>query len=137
MTERRSESGQHKSHGGYGKALLVGVGLLALTTLSYLLSRLHLGPTWGMVVALAIAATKSTLVAFFYMHLVERPGGPRLVVATSLAFVVILLGLILVEASDRPVSALPPGPFSAETLPGLSGELKAAPIREPPSEQTP
>ncbi|MFL5344559.1 MAG: cytochrome C oxidase subunit IV family protein [Hyalangium sp.] len=136
MTGTRSESEKHKPHGGFGKALLVGVGLLALTTLSYGLAHLHLGQ-WGVVVALAIAVTKATLVAFFFMHLSERPGGPRLVVATSLAFVVILVGLILVEASDRPTSVLPPGPFSAETLPGLQDEPKAALNREPPSEQTP
>lgn len=130
-------SEKQKSHGGFGKALLVGAGLLVLTTLSFLLSRLNLGSALGLVVALSIAVTKATLIAFFYMHLSERTGGPRLVVATSLAFVVILVGLILVEASDRPVSALPPGPFSSETLPGLTGGPKAAPNREAPSEQRP
>jgi cytochrome c oxidase subunit 4 len=84
-----------------------------LTTVSYGLAHLHLGH-WGLGVALVIALIKATLVAFFFMHLSERPGGPRLVVATSLAFVVILVGLILVEAGDRPESVLPPGPFSAE-----------------------
>jgi cytochrome c oxidase subunit IV len=136
MTGTRSESEEHKPHGGFGKALLVGVGLLALTTLSYGLAHLHLGH-WGLVVAMVIALTKATLVAFFFMHLSERPGGPRLVVATSLAFVVILVGLILVEASDRPRSTLPPGPFQVESLPGLQGEPKAAPPREYPSTQTP
>ncbi|HVG59757.1 MAG TPA: cytochrome C oxidase subunit IV family protein [Hyalangium sp.] len=106
---------------GYGKALLVGVALLALTTLSYGLSRLHLG-NWGLVVALAIAAIKVSLVAFFYMHLSERSGGPRLVFATAGLFVVILIGLILVEASDRPAAVMPPGPFSIERLPGLDSQ---------------
>jgi cytochrome c oxidase subunit 4 len=121
---------------GYGKALLVGVALLSLTTLSYGLSHLHLG-TWGLVVALAIAVTKASLVAFFYMHLSERSGGPRLVFATAAVFVVILIGLILVEASDRPTSAMPPGPFTVERLPGLDDQPDAAPTRQPPSEQTP
>ena len=136
MGETRSEERQGRAHGGHGKALLVGVGLLVLTTLSYALSHLHLG-TGGVVVALAIAAAKSTLVAFFFMHLSERSGGPRLVVATAALFVVILIGMILVEASDRPQSAMPPGPFSVERLPGLDEQPKAAPPREPPSEQTP
>jgi cytochrome c oxidase subunit 4 len=121
---------------GYGKALLVGGALLALTTLSYGLSRLHLG-TWGLGVALAIAVTKASLVAFFYMHLSERSGGPRLVIATAAVFVVILIGLILVEASDRPSAAMPPGPFPIERLPGLDGQPGGAPPREPPSEQAP
>lgn len=136
MTGTRSESAEHKPHGGFGKALLVGAGLLALTTLSYGLSHLHLGD-WGVVVALAIAVTKATLVAFFYMHLSERSGGPRLVLATAIAFVIILIGLILAEASDRPRSTLPPGPFQVESLPGLRDASKAAPTRAPPSTQTP
>lgn len=136
MEGTRSEGKQGKSHGGYGKALVVGGGLLALTTLSYGLSSLHLG-TWGLVVAVAIAVIKAALVAFFFMHLSERPGGPRLVFATSAIFVVILIGLILVEASDRPRSAMPPGPFPAERLPGLDGQPGAAPPRELPSERTP
>lgn len=110
MGETRSEERQSRAHGGHGKALLVGVGLLAFTTLSYALSHLHLG-TWGVVVALAIAAAKAALVAFFFMHLSERSGGPRLVLATAVLFVVILIGLILVEASDRSPAAMPPGPF--------------------------
>jgi cytochrome c oxidase subunit 4 len=132
MTGTRSESEKRKPHGGFGRALLVGAGLLCLTTLSYGLAHLHLG-SWGLVVALAIALTKATLVVFFFMHLSERPGGPRLVVGTAVAFVVILVGMILLEASDRPESVMPPGPFSAETLPGLDSETKAA----LPGEQTP
>lgn len=136
MAATRSEGTQGKSHGGYGKALLVGVGLLSLTTLSFGLSRLHLG-TWGLVVSLAIAVTKATLIAFFFMHLAERSGGPRLVISTAVVFVVILIGLILVEASDRPWSAMPPGPFTVERLPGLDEQPSGALTREPPSEQTP
>ncbi|WP_224366351.1 cytochrome C oxidase subunit IV family protein [Hyalangium versicolor] len=136
MTGTPDRSKGHEPHGGFGKALLVGGGLLAFTTLSYGLAHLHLGH-WGLVVAMVIALIKSTLVVFFFMHLSERPGGPRLVVATAMAFVVILVGLILAEASERPRSVLPPGPFSAETLPGLQDEPAAAPTRESPSEQTP
>jgi cytochrome c oxidase subunit 4 len=136
MAATRSEGTQGKSHGGYGKALLVGVALLALTTLSFGLSRLHLG-TWGLVVALAIAVIKATLIAFFFMHLSERSGGPRLVFATAALFVVILIGLILVEASDRPWSAMPPGPFTVERLPGMDDQPAGAPPREPPSERRP
>lgn len=136
MAATRSEGTQGKSHGGYGKALLVAVGLLFLTTLSFVLSSLHLG-TWGMVVALAIAVTKASLIAFFYMHLSERSGGPRLVISTAALFVIILIGLILVEASDRPSAAMPPGPFTVESLPGLTSQPAGAPPQEAPSQQTP
>ena len=121
---------------GYGKALLVGVALLTLTTLSYGLAHLHLG-SWGLVVALVIAGTKASLVAFFYMHLSERSGGPRLVFATAGLFVVVLIGLILVEAGDRPSAVMPPGPFPIERLPGLDSQSGGAPPREFPREQTP
>jgi cytochrome c oxidase subunit 4 len=120
MAATRSESEQRRPHGGFGKALSVGGGLLALTTLSYGLAHLHLG-TWGLVLAMAIALTKATLVALFFMDLSERRGGPRLVVCTAALFVVILIGMILLEASDRPRSVMPPGPFLAA----------------PPSEHTP
>ncbi len=111
--------------------LLVGVGLLALTTLSYLLAQQHLGRP-GVVLALAIAATKVGLIAFFYMHLSERPGGPRLVFATSFIFVVILVGLVLAEASDRARPTMPPGPFQPLLLPALQGAREVTPHREPP-----
>jgi cytochrome c oxidase subunit 4 len=118
------------------KMLGVGVGVLALTTLSFALSKLHLG-RWGLAVALAIAAAKVGLIAFFFMHLAERPGGPRLVFATSFVFVIILVGLVLLEAGDRATPTMPPGPFQPLLLPAHDTGLKAAPPREPPSERTP
>lgn len=108
------------------KMLGVGVGLLALTTLSFLLSKLHLGAL-GFGVAFAIAVTKAGLIAFFFMHLSERPGGPRLVFGTALAFVLILVGLVLVEAADRPTPTMPPGPFQPLLLPGRDTGPKSAP----------
>jgi hypothetical protein len=59
------------------------------------------------------------------------------VFATAGLFVVILIALILVEASVRPSTAMPPGPFLIERLPGLESQPGGAPPREPPSEQTP
>ncbi|MCE9670216.1 cytochrome C oxidase subunit IV family protein [Myxococcus stipitatus] len=114
------------------KMLGVGLGLLVLTTLSFTLSRLHTG-TLGLVVALVIAATKVGLIAFFFMHLSERHGGPRLVFATAFTFVVILVGLVLVEAGDRAAPTMPPGPFQPLLLPGRATVPKRAPPREAPS----
>ncbi|MFP2956829.1 cytochrome C oxidase subunit IV family protein [Myxococcus sp. 1LA] len=116
--------------------LLVGVGLLAFTTLSFLLARHHVG-RWGLVLALSIAAVKVGLIAFFYMHLSERPGGPRLVFATAFLFVVILVGLVLLEAADRARPAMPPGPFQPLLLPGLHDAREATPPREGASERMP
>ncbi|ATB48603.1 cytochrome C oxidase subunit IV family protein [Corallococcus macrosporus] len=116
--------------------LLVGVGLLVLTTLSFLLSRAHLG-RWGLEVALGIAAVKAGLLAFFYMHLAERPGGPRLVFATAFIFVVILVGLVLLEAAARARPSMPPGPFPPLLLPGLHDARQVAPPRAGASERGP
>ncbi|QSQ27944.1 cytochrome C oxidase subunit IV family protein [Pyxidicoccus parkwayensis] len=118
------------------KMLGVGVGLLVLTTLSFLLSKLHL-QHGGLAVALVIAAVKVALIAFFYMHLSERPGGPRLVLGTALAFVLILVGLVLVEAGDRAKPTLPPGPFQPLLLPGRDSGPKTASPRDFPGDHIP
>ncbi|MBL0694417.1 cytochrome C oxidase subunit IV family protein [Comamonas sp. JC664] len=120
-------------HGGV-QVLVVGGVLLGLAALSFGLSRLHLG-AWAVPVALGIALVKAALIAGFYMHLTERPGGPRLVVGTAGVFVVILVGLVLAEASARIWPTLPPGPFPVTRLPGKDVEgppRVAPPWRQPP-----
>lgn len=51
--------------------LVVWLVLLALTALSYVAAQVHLGPA-GTAVGLGIAAVKATLVALFFMHLIEE-----------------------------------------------------------------
>jgi cytochrome c oxidase subunit 4 len=53
---------------GYGKLAAVWLGLLALTALTVLVSRMELGiaHVWG---SLAIASVKSGLVIAFFMHM--------------------------------------------------------------------
>lgn len=84
---------------------------------------------WAVPVALGIALCKAVLIAFFFMHLVERPGGPRLVIGTAGVFVGILVGLVLAEAAARAWPTLPPGPFPVSRLPGTerSGPPRVAP----------
>ncbi|QDF05420.1 cytochrome C oxidase subunit IV family protein [Myxococcus xanthus] len=110
------------------QVLAVGAVLLALATLSFGLSRLPLG-AWAVPAALGIALCKTVLIAFFFMHLAERPGGPRLVIGTAGVFVGILVGLVLAEAAARAWPTLPPGPFPVSRLPGTerSGPPRAAP----------
>ncbi|WP_338868693.1 cytochrome C oxidase subunit IV family protein [Myxococcus stipitatus] len=128
MAGTRGGSHQH----GIGHVLVVGVALWFFTTLTWGLSFTSLHQTaWGMVVALAIASVKVGLIAFFFMHLSERQGGPRLVFATAFVFVVILVGMVLLEARARAKPSLPPGPFRPLVLPGQdTGEPRAAPPRE-------
>ncbi|AKQ66135.1 Cytochrome c oxidase polypeptide IV [Myxococcus hansupus] len=117
-----------------GQVLGVGVALLGLAALSFLLSRAHLG-AWAVPVALSIALGKAALIACFYMHLTERPGGPRLVVGTAGVFVVILIGLVLAEAAARVWPTLPPGPFPVSRLPGQ--EREGPPRVAPPWQRLP
>jgi cytochrome c oxidase subunit IV len=90
--------------------LLVWIALLALTAATFLLSRYEAG-RWSVAVALAIAATKSTLVVLFFMHLAEQKGSARLVFVTSLLFVALLIGFVIADVATRFSLANPPTRF--------------------------
>ncbi len=87
------EESARLSHSHAGRYAVIWIALVAFTFLTWALSRLHLGGGWGIVVALAIAITKSTLVALFFMHLWDQRGANRLVFVTALVFVSLLIGL--------------------------------------------
>jgi cytochrome c oxidase subunit 4 len=106
---------------GPGMLLLVGLALLALTTLTYALSHVDLG-RWSLPVALAIAATKAGLIAAIYMHLRERRGSAPLILATAVVFVLVLSGLAALESATRFEPTRPPGPFQTQLLPAHGTE---------------
>ena len=83
---------------------LVWAALLFGTFLTYQAALIDLGP-FNPVVALVIATTKALLVALFFMHL--RHASDRLlkvVVASTLFFLMILLFLTLTDYMSRPWS---------------------------------
>ena len=83
---------------------LVWGALLAGTVLTYEVAKIDLGP-FNPVVALVIATTKALLVALFFMHL--RHASDRMlkvVVASTLFFLGILLFLTLTDYMSRPWS---------------------------------
>jgi cytochrome c oxidase subunit 4 len=86
--------------------LAVGGTLLALTALSYALSRLHLG-SMGLGVALFIAVSKWALIALFFMHLVEQRGTNALMFGMAVVFVLVLLTFVLLETATRFGPTLP------------------------------
>jgi cytochrome c oxidase subunit 4 len=98
---------EHASH--FARYAIVWGALLALTLLTYGLSRFHIPGGWGVVVALGIATTKGALVALFFMHLWDQRGANRLVFLTSLVFVALLIGLTLSDNATRFKLANPPG----------------------------
>jgi cytochrome c oxidase subunit 4 len=117
--------GEHASH--FGRYVLVWAALLVLTVGTWGISRFHIPGGWGVTVALAIAITKGTLVALFFMHLWDQRGANRLVFLTSLVFVALLIGITLSDNATR---------FPLTNPPGSDGALPAGPTdydaRPPP-----
>lgn len=82
--------------------LVVWVALLLLTTLTFALSYAHLG-AWAPAIAIAIAATKGTLIALYFMHLVEQRASSWL----TLLIAVILIALLIVLAATDVLTRAP------------------------------
>jgi cytochrome c oxidase subunit 4 len=74
--------------------------LVALTALSYWLSYRNLG-AFGIPVALAIATVKVSIVALFFMGLVDEPASHRIVGITAVLFVVLLAALTAADVMTR------------------------------------
>jgi cytochrome c oxidase subunit 4 len=76
--------------------------LLLGTFLTYRVAFIDLGP-FNPVVALVIASTKALLVALFFMHLINASERLlKLVVASTIFFLLILLTLTLTDYVSRP-----------------------------------
>jgi cytochrome c oxidase subunit 4 len=109
-----AESAEHgEQHHSATPYFVVWIALLFFTALTYVTGSMHL--TWGLPLALAIAATKSALVALIFMHLRESSGATRLVFATALVFVALLLFFTVADVATRFKLATPAGaPFGTE-----------------------
>ena len=83
--------------------LYVGIflALCVLTTSSVVVTGFDLGP-FNLFLALAISVAKSTLVVLYFMHARYSPKLTGVVIASSLAFLVILVFLILTDYLSRP-----------------------------------
>jgi cytochrome c oxidase subunit IV len=106
---------RHEEHGHSAiPYFAVWIALLFFTALTYVTGKQHLG-TWALFIALAIACTKSALVALIFMHLKDSSGMTRLVFATSLVFVALLLFFTVADVATRFRPATPAGaPFGTE-----------------------
>jgi cytochrome c oxidase subunit 4 len=94
--------------------------LLCLTGLTWGLAHVQMGG-WNTVVALGIAVTKGSLITLFFMHLIRPEFVHRAVLGVALAFLVLLVGLVLIESSTRFPLATPPG--STRALASPQGQL--------------
>jgi cytochrome c oxidase subunit 4 len=117
--DQHAHAAAHHSH--LPRYLGVWIALIVLTVLTYSIARVHLPGAWAVTVALAIALCKGSLVALFFMHLWDQAGANRLVFATSLVFVALLIGLVIADNATRFPLANPPG--TAGALPVGGAEL--------------
>ncbi|QRN99205.1 cytochrome C oxidase subunit IV family protein [Archangium violaceum] len=104
--ETQEMRGEH--HSGPGRYLLVWGALMVLTVVTVFTGRMHL-PQFGLLLALVIASVKGALVALYFMHLAEHKGANRLVFATSMLFVVLLLLFTLFDVGTRFLPTRPSG----------------------------
>jgi cytochrome c oxidase subunit IV len=105
------------THPGPGRYVLVWIALLFFTALTVGLGRIHLPGGWSIIVAMAIAVVKSTLVVLFFMHLWDHGGANRLVLATTLVFVGLLMGIVLLDNATRYAVANPPTDATLQAMP--------------------
>lgn len=84
----------------YSTLILTWASLAVLTGLTVAASRIDLGP-WNIWVALAIAASKSTLVIFIFMNLRHETRLFRLGLLTVLVIVAIFIGLTFFDVLFR------------------------------------
>ena len=103
-----ADTAHARAHFGPVHYFAVWVALLVLTAATVGVWKTSLPPWAHIVAALAIAIVKASLVALIFMHLWEHGGATRLVLATSLLFVALLIGLVLADNATRFQYANPP-----------------------------
>jgi cytochrome c oxidase subunit 4 len=81
--------------------IAVFLALSALTVITVQVAGHDFG-SLNLVVALGVAITKATLVVLYFMHARYSPKLTGIVIASSLAFFVILLFLLLTDYLSRP-----------------------------------
>lgn len=94
----------HSEHHIVSVKVYVGIFLvlLALTFVTYEVARIDLGPM-NIVVALLIAAVKSTLVALFFMHAYYSPRRTHLVIAAGIGWLAVMILLTMGDYLTRPI----------------------------------
>jgi cytochrome c oxidase subunit 4 len=87
--------------------LAVFLALCALTVLTVEVAGHDFGPL-NLIVAVGVAITKASLVVLFFMHARYSPKLTGVVIASSIAFFVILVFLTLTDYVSRPWPLSPP-----------------------------
>ena len=76
------------------------LALFALSFLTFGLSYVHLG-SWSLVLAMAIAAAKATLVALVFMGLREHGTSDRAALLLGVVFALLLIGFAAADVATR------------------------------------
>jgi cytochrome c oxidase subunit IV len=101
-TPRNSrEEHEQMEHASGARYWIVWAALIAGTIITFATSRLHLPHPYGLIVAMIIASVKAMLVVLFFMHLWDHGGANRLVFGTSVFFVLLLIGLTVLDNASR------------------------------------
>lgn len=107
------------------------IALLGLTAVAVFVGRLHLAG-WGPVLSIGVASVKALLVIGVFMRLLEGSASPRLVLATAVAMLVLLVSFVVLDVRTRRSPGLVPPdvrPMSPEVGPdvGPGGSRAGAP----------
>jgi cytochrome c oxidase subunit 4 len=111
MTTETSDSrAEHEAteHIRSSRYWIIWVALLVGTLATYGAYHIHVPEPFHILVALLIACVKSALVVLFFMHLWDHGGASRIVFVTSIFFVALLIGLVVLDNATR-YSLLNPG----------------------------
>jgi len=80
---------------------IIGAILIVGTIITVMASNVHLGIILGIIVALIIATVKGTLVAGYFMHLFAERRLIYGVLALTVVFIVVMVGLLLFSYGDQ------------------------------------
>src|SRR5256885_15662947 len=81
---------------------IVFAALMALLVVTVVAAFLPWGSRIGIVIAMAVAIVKATLVVLYFMHVKGSSGLTKVFVVAGLAWLAILMSLTLIEYHTRP-----------------------------------
>ncbi len=101
MTDPHAHAASDAAPHALSPGVLLGTAgaLVALTLATVVTSRIELG-TFNVVVALAIAGLKATIVALFFMHLKYEGRFQALVIAGAVFFAVLFAGFVVFDTTQ-------------------------------------
>jgi cytochrome c oxidase subunit IV len=96
--------------------LTVAAALLILTAITVKISLINLGG-WNLVVAIAVATIKASLVALFFMHLLYDKKIYMIVFSAGILFLAIFIALTMFDTLERgAVNAIEDGPINKSAV---------------------